>query len=88
MTTFGPPSDPTVIRQVAQRARELAKGLSQAADRIRLDAYADELDRRAAELERHGPLHVASVTAPPKKKSNAEPASAPEPAKEDEVVKK
>jgi hypothetical protein len=34
----------------AQRARYLAKGLTQDADRARLHEYAEELEKRAAEL--------------------------------------
>jgi hypothetical protein len=42
---------PEVVREHARHARWLAQGLSDAADRARLDAYADELDRRASLLQ-------------------------------------
>jgi hypothetical protein len=39
-------------RDLARRARRLAGGLTRIADRARLESYADELDQRAAVLER------------------------------------
>jgi hypothetical protein len=36
---------------LARRARRMAAGLSQAADRTRVNRYADELEKQAAELE-------------------------------------
>jgi hypothetical protein len=36
-------------------ARRMAAGLSQAADRARVNHYADELEKQAAELEAQGP---------------------------------
>jgi hypothetical protein len=38
-------------RDLARRARRMALGLSQTADRIRVNRYADELEKQAAELE-------------------------------------
>jgi hypothetical protein len=39
------------LRDLARRARRMAAGLSQAADRTRVNRYADELEKQAAELE-------------------------------------
>jgi hypothetical protein len=39
------------LRDLARRARRMAAGLSQAADRARVNRYADELEKQAAELE-------------------------------------
>jgi hypothetical protein len=39
-------------RDLAARARRWARGLSQTAERQRLERHADELEREAAELER------------------------------------
>lgn len=38
-------------RDLARRARQLARGLTQAADRERLNRFADETDERAAGME-------------------------------------
>jgi hypothetical protein len=50
------PTDPLKeardCRDLARRARRLAGTLSQPEDQDRLTGYADELERRAAELER------------------------------------
>ena len=39
------------LRERARRLRNIAEGLSQAADRARVNHYADELEKQAAELE-------------------------------------
>ena len=43
--------EPTSIRGLAQRTRQLARGLTLESDRARLEQYADELDQRAAVME-------------------------------------
>jgi hypothetical protein len=48
-------------RDLARRARLMALGLSQDADRARLNSYADELEKRAAELEGKAPLQRATM---------------------------
>jgi len=40
------------LRELARHARQMAERLSQVADSARLNRYADELEERAAELER------------------------------------
>jgi hypothetical protein len=60
------PDDPRKLvqewRARAQRTRHLAKGLTQDADRARLHEYAEELEKRAAEL---GLEAGAPITSPP-----------------------
>jgi hypothetical protein len=60
---------PTELREeaadtldLARRARRLAIGLSQTPDQVRLNRYADELEKRAAELEQEAT--AAQVSAP------------------------
>ena len=48
------------LRERARRLRYIAEGLSQAADKARVRQYADELEKRAAELE----LEAARPTGP------------------------
>ena len=45
------PQESDDLRERARRIRYIAEGLSQAADRERIHQYADELEKRAAELE-------------------------------------
>jgi hypothetical protein len=45
------PQESADLRERARRIRYIAEGLSQAADRERIHQYADELEKRAAELE-------------------------------------
>ena len=49
---FDPKKKSGDLRDLARRARRMAAGLSQAADRARVNCYADELEKKqAAELE-------------------------------------
>ena len=63
------PQESGDLRERARRLRYIAEGLSQAADKARGSQYADELEKRAAELEQEsarptGPTVIvpASVT--------------------------
>jgi hypothetical protein len=49
------PQESADLRERARRIKYIAEGLSQAADRERIHQYADELEKRAAELEQEQP---------------------------------
>jgi hypothetical protein len=46
-----PQKESADLRERARRLRYIAEGLSQAADKARVNQYADELEKRAAEVE-------------------------------------
>jgi hypothetical protein len=54
------------VRTHAARARRMASGLTQISDRLRLERYAEELEQRAADLERQAmPDAPPRLTSPP-----------------------
>jgi hypothetical protein len=72
-------------KDLAKRARRMAAGLSQDADRTRIGRYADELEARAIELERQAAaapsVPVPLVTQPQlqaQQQRKAEPAPDPD----------
>ena len=60
-------------RDMAMRARRLAQGLSQAADRERFNRFADEEEERAAGLEAAAAAALGPIS--PKPPSVAQPAA-------------
>ena len=67
------------LRDFARRARRMATGLSQAADRARVNRYADELEKQAAELEQEAarPTGPTVIVPAPVTHTQQQDASAP-----------
>ena len=57
-----PKEEPRRIRELAKRARHMATWLSSQSDKTNMKRYADELERRAAELERQSLVQAQPVT--------------------------